>query len=262
MLVNRIILSIIICYALTAGINAQDSTYNSSRFGKWFLKDPANAVKDFGEEELIGLGISGVVVGALIFTDHRISHEVQENLGEAKWLNVPNAFGTVEVIIPASVSLFGASLLTKDQKFRDAAFTSTQSLLYTYLSTNILKFVFARGRPYQDEGSTDFDFFKTSDNSFPSGHTSNAFAVFVPFAVYYPGPITYSLMIIPIGTAIARIAKGKHWLSDVTAGAIIGTYWGYYLSKRHLNIRMNSGKVQVSPVMMGEGGGVSLSVSF
>ncbi len=265
MFLRRFILSVVICCTVFhTGAIAQDSTYTSSRFGKWFIKDPVYAAKDFGKKELIMLGISGIVVGSLIFSDHNISEETQERLGDSKLLNIPNAFGTVEIIIPVSVSLFGASLLTKDQKFHDAAFTSSQALLYTYVTTNITKFIFARARPFQDEGSRDFDFFKTSDNSFPSGHTSNAFAVFVPWAMYYPGPLTYSLMIIPIGTAVARIAKGKHWLSDVTAGAIIGSYWGYYLSKRHLNIRMRATQVQVqmSPIMIGEGAGVSFSVSF
>lgn len=260
---RKIILGVLISFiAIHTSAIAQDSTYNASRFGKWFLTDPAHAVKDVGKKQLIGFGISGILVGALISSDHNISEEFQQELGNSKWLDVPNAFGTVEIIIPASVSLFGVSLLTKDQKFRDAAFTSTQSLLYTYVTTNFAKFVFARGRPFQDEGSKDFDFFKTSDNSFPSGHTSNAFSVFVPWVMYYPGPLTYSLMVIPVGTAVARIAKGKHWLSDVTAGAMIGTAWGYYLAKRHLRIRDKSSGVQLSPVVIGEGAGVSLSVSF
>lgn len=263
MLFRKFILGLLICvFVLQVRLYAQDASYTSSRFGSWLLKDPVYAVKDFGKEEFIGLGVSALVVGGLIFTDDKVSEEFQENPGRSTWLNVPNAFGTVEIIFPASISLFGVSLLTKDQKFQDAAFTSAQSLLYTYVTTNMLKFVFARGRPYQNEGPGDFDFFKTSDNSFPSGHTSNAFSVFVPWALYYPGPLTYSLMAIPVGTAIARIAKGKHWLSDVTAGAIIGTYWGYYLSKRHLRIRRNSNQIHIHPLIMGEGGGITLSVSF
>ncbi|MDZ7681985.1 MAG: phosphatase PAP2 family protein [Fodinibius sp.] len=91
-------------------------------------------------------------------------------------------------------------------------------------------FFFTRERPTHNEGPYDVDFLETGATSFPSGHTATAFAIVTPWLMYYRGRITYTLMAIPVGTAIARVAKGHHWLSDVTAGAGIGFAMGYCLS--------------------------------
>ncbi|MDZ7758079.1 phosphatase PAP2 family protein [Rhodohalobacter sp.] len=152
-------------------------------------------------------------------------------------------------------------MLTDNDKFQDAAFTSLQSVLYTYISVNILKYTFARERPLQNSSPYVFNFFDTNATSFPSGHASNAFAVIVPWVVYYPGIYTYSMLALPVGTAIARISKGKHWMSDVYAGALIGAFWGYRLSKRHLD-PTRSENIAITPFYGRNGGGVSLKVSF
>ena len=115
----------------------------------------------------------------------------------------------------------------------------------TNLTVNAAKFVFGRERPIHQEGPYDFDFVEMGSTSFPSGHTATAFALITPWVIYYPGPITYSLMAIPVGTAIARVAKGRHWLSDVSAGAAIGFSIGQYLAKKHLNLQ--SDRVQFIP---------------
>ena len=99
------------------------------------------------------------------------------------------------------------------------------SLFYTYISVNTLKFVFARERPSQNSSPYVFNFFELNATALPSGHSSNAFALVVPWVVYYPGVVTYSLLALPVGTAIARVSKGKHWMSDVYAGALIGAFW-------------------------------------
>lgn len=131
-----------------------------------------------------------------------------------------------------------------------------------------LKFLFSRSRPIDEEGVRDFDMLGSTHTSFPSEHTSTAFAMVTPWVMYYDHPLTYSLYIISVGVGIARIAKCKHWLSDVAAGALIGTYWGYYLSKNHQSNKethLNSdkrNKVDISPFYLGSGGGVVINLQF
>jgi undecaprenyl-diphosphatase len=62
--------------------------------------------------------------------------------------------------------------------------------------------------------------------SFPSGHTMTAFAVSVSLALFYPSLIAV-LMFCAFSIAVSRILLGMHFLSDVMAGAIIGTGLGY-----------------------------------
>jgi undecaprenyl-diphosphatase len=62
--------------------------------------------------------------------------------------------------------------------------------------------------------------------SFPSGHTITAFAVSVSFSRFYPD-ITAALLFCAISVAASRIILGMHFLSDVLAGAAIGTLLAY-----------------------------------
>jgi undecaprenyl-diphosphatase len=62
--------------------------------------------------------------------------------------------------------------------------------------------------------------------SFPSGHTMTAFAVTIPLALFY-ADLTAGLLFCAFSIAISRILLGMHFLSDVIAGALIGTAVGY-----------------------------------
>jgi undecaprenyl-diphosphatase len=62
--------------------------------------------------------------------------------------------------------------------------------------------------------------------SFPSGHTITAFAVTVSIGQYYPA-LMAGLLFCAVSVAISRVLLGMHFLSDVVAGAIIGTGLGW-----------------------------------
>jgi membrane-associated phospholipid phosphatase len=62
-------------------------------------------------------------------------------------------------------------------------------------------------------------------HSFPSGHTSTAFAIFTILAIAYPKkgvPFLGAIFAVLVG--ISRIYLGQHYLSDVVTGAIIGLF--------------------------------------
>jgi undecaprenyl-diphosphatase len=58
--------------------------------------------------------------------------------------------------------------------------------------------------------------------SFPSGHTITAFAVSITLAGFYPD-LTIGLLFCAVSVAASRILLGMHFLSDVLAGAAIGS---------------------------------------
>ena len=62
--------------------------------------------------------------------------------------------------------------------------------------------------------------------SFPSGHTITAFSVAVSLSVFYP-PLLIGLLFTAFSVALSRILLGMHFLSDVLAGAAIGSILGY-----------------------------------
>jgi membrane-associated phospholipid phosphatase len=124
-----------------------------------------------------------------------------------------------------------------------------QSLLYAGLVTIGLKTAFGRARPESGLHSQYFDPFSGS-TSFPSGHTTAAFAIVTPWVLYYPGPISYSLFALSTGTAVARIARDKHWPTDVVAGAAIGFFTARFLSNKHQSLNPKTGPaLNVTPTL-------------
>jgi undecaprenyl-diphosphatase len=62
--------------------------------------------------------------------------------------------------------------------------------------------------------------------SFPSGHTITAFAVALSLSRFYPD-LTIGLLFCAASVAASRILLGMHFLSDVLAGAAIGSLLAY-----------------------------------
>ncbi|MFN2473021.1 MAG: phosphatase PAP2 family protein, partial [Sphingomicrobium sp.] len=58
-------------------------------------------------------------------------------------------------------------------------------------------------------------------NSFPSGHTAGAVAVARAIGRDYPG-IRVPALALAAGIAAVQVPRGKHYVSDVLAGAFIG----------------------------------------
>jgi undecaprenyl-diphosphatase len=62
--------------------------------------------------------------------------------------------------------------------------------------------------------------------SFPSGHTITAFAVAVSLSAFYPSLLP-GLLFCAGSIALSRVLLGMHFLSDVVAGALIGSGLAY-----------------------------------
>lgn len=62
--------------------------------------------------------------------------------------------------------------------------------------------------------------------SFPSGHAMTAFSTALIVSAFYPN-LEWPLYFIAASIAISRIILGMHFLSDVIAGALLGTGLGF-----------------------------------
>ncbi len=103
---------------------------------------------------------------------------------------------------------------------------AASSVVASGIVTPALKRLVGRSRPWAARGS--FDFHALSGNeSFPSGHTTQAFAAASVFAAE-AHPLWAKALIYGVagGVATARLYHDAHFLSDVTAGATIGTLVG------------------------------------
>jgi undecaprenyl-diphosphatase len=89
-----------------------------------------------------------------------------------------------------------------------------------------LKRMTGRRRPCQIQPHCWATLLPPDQFSFPSGHTMTAFAVAIPMVLFYPN-LAIGLFFCALSIAVSRILLGMHFLSDVVAGALIGTGLGY-----------------------------------
>lgn len=126
----------------------------------------------------------------------------------------------------------------------------------TAVSTEVLKFTFGRARP--DETDDPDQWFESGD-SFPSMHSSLAFAIGTVFAESGQQRWRWLRRTLGYGvagyTAYARLDHNAHWTTDVLAGAALGWSTARFTINRREGTPQR-GTLLVAPV---DGGGVMLT---
>lgn len=186
----------------------------------------------------------------LSFEDEYLNDNVKQlNTGGLQYyFKTMDYLGSGFVAVPAAIGIAGISLLSNDSQFRGAALTSIESVFATSVLVYMLKTGIGRKRPYLKKGAHFFDPFSGWDDSFPSGHTSTAFALITPWVYYYQKPWTYFLFIFPASTAVSRMIYDKHWATDVLTGGLIGYVVGYYLANWHRDLSKSQNNQPLPPV--------------
>ena len=82
-----------------------------------------------------------------------------------------------------------------------------------------VKFAFRRRRPEGEWGSL---YRLTDPHSFPSGHAARAFLLAALVAAWGPAWLAPLLLIWAPLVALARVAMGLHYVSDIVGGALLG----------------------------------------
>jgi membrane-associated phospholipid phosphatase len=167
----------------------------------------------------------------------------------------------------AVIGAYGvAGFVFRDPDAKDIFVDSAiASLLASGVITPTLKFVIGRERPNASVSSTSFHPFSGSDNSFPSGHATQAFAVASVISAH-SDEVWVSVTAYTIAGLVgfARVYHNAHWTSDVAAGALIGTFVGRGVVA--LNKRLRSGdrtvRVAFAPFVGDHTRGAGLIVSF
>jgi undecaprenyl-diphosphatase len=97
----------------------------------------------------------------------------------------------------------------------------------TALIVLALKRLIRRARPEGDWGSL---YRRTDPHSFPSGHAARMAMLWVLAAVLGPPWLAWLLLLWAPLVALARVAMGVHYLSDVIGGALLGVVIGVALA--------------------------------
>jgi membrane-associated phospholipid phosphatase len=194
---------------------------------------------------------------AMFPADRHLAQELQrEDLQNNKVFDNPTR--NVELITSPGAFIIGGGLyavgkVSGHKDVADLGWHGTEAVLLATGVTNILKGTLGRARPYVtgDTNPRDFSFgrgfgrgarakdrkgilYGTGDyQSFPSGHTSTAFAAasavtsearrIWPKSVWFVAPVLYGGATL---VGLSRMYHNNHWASDVALGAAIGTFSG------------------------------------
>ena len=202
-----------------------------------------------------------VVAGVALAADPGVEGYVEEHNSESisralKWVE---PFGA-EYAIGLIGAFYAGGLITGDSTARHVGEDGiVASILAGGIITPALKLATGRTRPRAD--GEDYDFHPFSGNaSFPSGHATEAFAVASVVTEYYDGTwvevLSYGVASL---VAAARVDHTAHYVSDVVAGALIGSSVGKVVVRT--NARERSG-LTLQPVIGDDFVGLAACTTF
>jgi hypothetical protein len=160
------------------------------------------------------------------------------------------------VVAGLTIGFFSAAQISQGERFYASTYDVSQAIIVNQGWTQLMKFAVRRTRP---DGSNRV--------SFPSGHSSNAFAAATVIGRHYPKLIVPGYGVATY-IAISRMAANKHHFSDIVFGSGFGYGVGRLVVRR--NSRAPDAPSEPAPVVSfvpdagpkGDGTGFRLVVSF
>lgn len=175
------------------------------------------------DAKYVGLAGTAATVGVLIFED-QIIDPTQEDFVEDRPLGKWSKFGDYAgQMVPNGLYSIGQAIAgaTGDSKGYSRSLGMLKATAYAGSVTTVLKYTIREPRPDN----------RKDRNSFPSGHTTMAFAfggyVFEEHGWEWGVPA----LAVSLFSGASRINDNRHYLHDVLAGATIGLAYGIGISK-------------------------------
>ncbi len=176
-----------------------------------------------------------IATGAAIATDHRAMNQLVSHDANFNNANVTASNVLTGGMIAAPVVLFAAGHAIQDDHARETGILGGEALADGLVVEEAFKLATWRERPNVDQSRGRF--FQSGagvNSSFPSAHTTLAFAAASAIAAEYPDPWT-QIAAYSGATAVGvtRVLGREHFPSDVLVGATAGWLIGHYVVKRH-----------------------------
>jgi membrane-associated phospholipid phosphatase len=165
--------------------------------------------------------------------DERVRAWVQApaHRGPAPWrltMRAADVIATPGLVVAAPLA-WGAAAVGNAPTAERVARRTTEAVLVGAATTGLLKMAFGRARPMVTGRSSDWQFGRGVQGgayqAFPSGHTTVAFAAASTWVAESQGsvPVVAGAAAFAVAAGVARLYFDKHWLTDVLAGAAVGT---------------------------------------
>src|SRR5882762_4831115 len=146
--------------------------------------------------------------------------------------------------------------MTGDDHKRETGMLSGEAAVDALTLSSALQYAFGRQRPADGSGGGGF---WQHGTSFPSDHSSAAWAIASLLAHEYPGPLT-KLFVYGLASAVSasRVTGKDHFPTDVIAGAAIGWFVGQQVYRAHHNAELGGSSWETFKEAQAENGGRNL----
>jgi len=169
---------------------------------------------------------------ALITTDRITGDEIAESERSLKASRIVSSAGSTYGVGAAAAAFYLVGRARKDTRARETGILSAEAMIDSGIVVTALKTITQRARPKAGiERSEFFD----GGNSFPSGHSLQAWSVATVIANEYHDRPVVKLAAYGVATAVSvsRFTGQKHYLSDVLVGSLLGYGIGQYVFHAH-----------------------------
>jgi hypothetical protein len=215
------------------------------------------------DEDWMYAGFAAASLGAAASLDQTVKVHVQAHrtASEDRFFKQYQNFGsTWSFGVIGAFEIWGetAGNTTAKNTAMDAL---TASIIGPGIIGTSVKYAVGRVRPVSATSTFEFKPF-SGNQSFPSGHVTQAFTVATAIAENYPEWWVQALCYGGAGlVCYARIEQNAHYTSDVVAGALLGWSVAREVVHRH-NRQPDPKKLSWSPYVKGNGGGILFTKSF
>jgi membrane-associated phospholipid phosphatase len=139
---------------------------------------------------------------------------------------VTRVWGNIGRAMPIALTgVAGAAVFFGDDRAQNIGLISLESVAGAAGIGLVAKHAIGRTRPLDVTGHCGCTS-NRNDSSFPSNHSTVAFAAVTPFAKEYDAPWLYGLAAV---SSLGRVAAREHWVSDVIGGGVVGYAVGTWL---------------------------------
>ena len=231
----------------------------------WFLllldtKEVFTAPVRWGTRDWLLFGGIAAGIGTVAVFDQDIERQIRHARNDT----VTNILDNVQPLgneyaigIVGTFYIYGEFF--KDPRAKMTALDAiSASAIASGIITNSFKYVIGRGRPTDGHGAYNFRPFSGQD-SFSSGHTTEAFALASVITEHYNAPwVQVTSYGLASAVGYARLNNNRHWPSDVLAGATIGTFVG----KTVVHFNEKHRQVSIQPIVGPDFNGAQMSMPW
>ena len=212
----------------------------------------SSSIENFNDLKKPGLLFAASLLGMTCDNTFKTIAERNKVDVHGKTIEFANNYGNLYYQLGITGSIYAIGLISDSKKLRNTARLTVESFLVSGLITTVLKSIIGRARPYAKEGNQSYHWFQTNDAylSFPSGHSTIAFAASTVFAnqldTWWGDILFYGLA---SGAAYARMHKDAHWFSDILLGGGIGYLSAKAILQTHNKHQKNAQSNHFFPIL-------------